>query len=380
MALFGGVEWRATDKLTLKAEYSSDPYTREQRSPASDFKHESTLNFGAEYRWREGITVGGYYMYGDAVGINVVISGNPLKPLTPQDLGQGPLPVNPLPADAPSGSGWESNPQARDQLAVALAEALKAEGIQLEGLDVDGGVASIDITNRRYNQDPRAIGRAARVLQVGMPASISTFRITPVIDGLRTTTITIDRSQYEAQVSRFDAGEQNWQSVEMAGAAPSLSREGWRAEDYPSLDWSIAPQPYLYLLTPSDPIKLGINVDAGATVSFAPGLSTTARLSQPLINVPDDPGPSETSLPPVRSDTPRYYAGYTPKLAQFTLDYLWKLNGEHLCARVGRLPGADVRGRRRRGAVEAGGPELGPRRRPELRVAAGLRQPRLRLL
>ncbi len=42
--------------------------------------------------------------------------------------------------------------------------------------------------------------------------------------------------------------------------------------------------------------------------------------------VPDDPGPSESSLPPVRSDQARYFAGYDPKLTQATADYLFKLN------------------------------------------------------
>ena len=51
MGFFGGVEWRTPiDKLTLKAEISSDAYTREQRSPTSDFERKSPINFGAEYR------------------------------------------------------------------------------------------------------------------------------------------------------------------------------------------------------------------------------------------------------------------------------------------------------------------------------------------
>ena len=33
-------------------------------------------------------------MYGSTVGFNVVVSGNPYKPLTPQNLGTGPVPVN----------------------------------------------------------------------------------------------------------------------------------------------------------------------------------------------------------------------------------------------------------------------------------------------
>ena len=107
---------------------------------------------------------------------------------------------------------------------------------------------------------------------------------------------------------------------------PSLGQNAWVRDAYPALDWNLVPAPYLVLLTPSDPIKLGLNVDLGFRLEFMPGLSATANISQPLINVPDDPGPSETNLPPVRSDAPRYYSGYNPKLAQLTADYLFKLD------------------------------------------------------
>ncbi|HET9067932.1 MAG TPA: YjbH domain-containing protein, partial [Amaricoccus sp.] len=76
MGFFGGVEWRTPiDKLTLKAEISSDAYTREQAGPRADFERKSPINVGAEYRLTPGITLGGYYMYGSTVGINVVVSG-----------------------------------------------------------------------------------------------------------------------------------------------------------------------------------------------------------------------------------------------------------------------------------------------------------------
>ena len=55
MGFFGGVEWRTPiDKLTLKAEISSDAYTREQRDPDAGFDRKSRFNFGAEYRIRPG--------------------------------------------------------------------------------------------------------------------------------------------------------------------------------------------------------------------------------------------------------------------------------------------------------------------------------------
>ncbi len=327
MGFFGGVEWRTPiEKLIFKAEYSSDAYEREQRSSASTFERNSPWNFGAEYRWREGVTFGGYYMYGSEVGFNIALSGNPNKPLTPQDLGAGPIPVNPRAADAPQGTNWAANPAARDQLSGALAETLQAEGVRLEEFGSDGRTAEVRVTNLRYNQDPKAIGRTARILAVGMPASVQTFRITLVSDGLPTSTIVIDRSDFEAQIDRFDAGEKSWSTTGIEGATPSLAGPVWRRDAFPEFDWFLAPAVYLYVLTPDDPIRLGLNLDLGGQVNFSPGLSVSGRISQPIVNTSEDPGPSETNLQPVRSSLPRYFATYTPKLARLTGDYLFKIN------------------------------------------------------
>ena len=325
-AAFGGVEWRATPKFTLKAEYSSDAYEREQRSVASDFERKSDFNFGAEYRWREGVTAGVYYMYGSAVGFNVVVSGNPKTPITPQDFGTGPLPVTARAADAPRSSAWGASASAREKLGEALAGVLKGEGVRLEAFDSDGTTADVVIVNSRFNRDPQAIGRTTRVLSQGLPASVETFRITQMRGGVPVTTVTVDRSAFEAQVDRPNAGARSWETTEIASAAPSLGAGAWRRSAYPDFGWSIAPQPYLYLLTPEDPIRLGLNLDATGSVQIAPGFSASAMVSQPLLNSSDDPGPSETALQPVRSDTSRYYAKYSPKLARATVDYLFKLS------------------------------------------------------
>ena len=48
---------------------------------------------------------------------------------------------------------------------------------------------------------PKAIGRTARVLAAGLPYSVETFRITPIESGMPTTTVTVARSDIEAQVA-----------------------------------------------------------------------------------------------------------------------------------------------------------------------------------
>ena len=227
MGFFGGVEWRTPiEKLTLKAEVSSDAYTREQRDPDAGFERKSPFNFGAEYRIRPGVTLGGYYMYGDTVGVNIVLSGNPKRPPVPQNLGQGPLPVNPRPADANRSTAWADDPQARETVIEAIGKALDDEELTLEEIKLTGTAVDVFFVNRRINQPPKAIGRVARVLAIGMPYSVETFRITPVEDGLPTTTVTVNRTDVREpdQPARRRAGELGLGGDPGGGAEPLRRR------------------------------------------------------------------------------------------------------------------------------------------------------------
>ena len=156
-------------------------------------------------------------MYGDTVGVNIVISGNPKRPPVPQNLGQGPLPVNPRSADANRSTAWADDPQARETVIEAIGKALDEEELTLEEIKLTGTAVDVFIVNRRINQPPKAIGRAARVLAIGMPYSVETFRITPVEDGLPTTTVTVNRTEFENQINRPDAGQESWDALGIAG-------------------------------------------------------------------------------------------------------------------------------------------------------------------
>lgn len=94
MGIFGGVEWQTpVEDLTVKVEYSTDRYELEQRS--GDYSQEIPVNFGVQYRPLDGVEVGAYYMYGNAFGVRLSISGNPFRPLVEQDLVPGPQPLRP---------------------------------------------------------------------------------------------------------------------------------------------------------------------------------------------------------------------------------------------------------------------------------------------
>lgn len=328
MGFFGGVEWRTpVDKLTLKAEVSSDAYSREQVSPAASFDRKTPFNFGAEYRLTGGITLGGYWMYGDAIGFNVVVTGNPYRPITPQDLGSGPMPVNPRPAGANMSTAWVNDPAARAKLTEALGDALRTDGITLDAMKFEGDTVDVFIINRRMNRTPKAIGRTARVLAVGMPYSVETFRITPVENGVPTTTVTVRRSDLEGLAAQPNAGALSWNTVQMDGAIPALTGQVWQRDVYPIYDWAIFPVPTVQLFGGNDGFKPQLTAQLRGSVRVSPGLSFSSLIRQPLLGVFDDPTTeSSGGLPPVQSDSQRYYAGWSPKLVRLTGDYLFKLN------------------------------------------------------
>ncbi len=99
------------------------------------------------------------------------------------------------------------------------------------------------------------------MLAAGLPASVETFRITRCRTALRTTTVTINRTDFEAEIDRPNAGQESWDTVEIAGATPSLPDDAWRRDAYPDFTWSLVPAPFLTLLTPGDPIRIGLNID-----------------------------------------------------------------------------------------------------------------------
>jgi hypothetical protein len=92
MGFFGGIEWQTPVKgLSVKAEYSDDPYTREES--LGSFQQEIPFNFGIEYRPYEGVELGTYYMYGSEFGVRLSLSANPFRPLAEIDGENAPRPV-----------------------------------------------------------------------------------------------------------------------------------------------------------------------------------------------------------------------------------------------------------------------------------------------
>jgi hypothetical protein len=154
------------------------------------------------------------------------------------------------------------------------------------------------------------------------------FTITPVEDGLPTTTVSINREDYDAQVDRPGAGLASWNTTEFSGAIPVLAGQYWRRDVYPIVNWALVPVPTIQVFGGNEGFRPMLNVEFRGSVQATPRLSFSTVVRQPVLGGYEDPGPDETTqgLPPVRSESKRYYAGWNPKLMRLTGDYLFKLN------------------------------------------------------
>lgn len=324
-AFFGGLSWDTpVEGVTLKAEISSDDYEIEQ---AGGFDRNSPVNVGVVWTPNDYTQASLNYLYGSTVGVQLNFTGNPMKPLAPQDLGTGPAPLRARAADAPRSTGWADNPENQDKLIAGMAEVLKADGIVLEQALITGTMAEVHVGNTRIPREPKAIGRVARVLALAMPPSVEIFRITLVQNGLAPVTAEIRRSDLEAQVSTPDAGLESWQTTRLIDARARIDDPAaWtRPPGDEQFSWSFTPSIPLELLDRDTGLRPDVLLSARANFQFNRNFGISGELSRFLIGTDQKSGGTQTGpLPRVRSDTDAYYSGQDIKLERLTADLVFQ--------------------------------------------------------
>ncbi len=323
-ALFGGVEWQTPLRnLTLKAEYSSDAYTGAQTF--GSFTRNSPFNLGAQYRLGDHLSLGAYYNYGSELGFRVSITGNPNQPITPQDLGVGPAPVNARPADYSRDVSW-AVPAVQSRMIDILAAALAEDGIIVQEGRITGDTLELYIQNNKYARQPMAVGRLARVLAGSTPPSVEVFRITLMASALPTTTLEIKRADLEAQVARPNAGPDSFRTTGFSGAPAHIAGDNvWTRDIGKRFSWRISPNIPVNLFNAGGLGELDLilagNAQYRVSNAFGLNLSVTQKL---LGNIGESAGPNTSPLPHVRSDA-SLYGSTGPVVERFTADFQTKL-------------------------------------------------------
>ena len=304
-ALFGGLSWQVTDRLSLLAEYSPDAYAQAQSDDL--FERRSPVNLGFDYQATRRLSVGGYVMHGDTAGLRLTYALNPARPDIVGGGEAGPPPLLPRP---PAGSQafWANQMAAEHALRDRVAAGLEATGLELEALSVDPRQATLRLINPTYGNEAQAIGRAARVLARTLPAGIGTFRIVPVVKGLPAATVILRRADLETLENAPDGSSRMLARAQIDAAVPDGDAGSFAEGLYPRFDWKIGPYLTASTFDPSNPLRLDAGVALDAAYHPAPGLMLEGRIQGRVLGNRDDlvQGTGSGGLPRVRTDGSRY--------------------------------------------------------------------------
>ena len=335
-APFAGVEWQVSDKLGLKAEYSSDAYLQEVET-AGIFTRRSRFNFGAEYQVSERVRLGAYYLYGSEVGLNVQVQLNPRIPPTPiRTPPPGPVAQRPSRVSNPAAwsTEWAVNESAPTILRDEMIPRLKNDGLRFEALDVSANRAELRMENLRYNATSVAIGRAARVMATVLPPSVETFRIVTMENGLAQSAVTIRRSDLETLEYDPKAGDALLAVTGIGEAAPRLPNAIGNDEFYPDFAWSVGPYLAPSYFDPDEPVRADVGLQFSGTYRPAPGWVIGGSVKYRLAgNVGDTERLSNSVLPRVRTDSVLFAQGSDLMLNDLYVSKQWKPS-ENTYARV----------------------------------------------
>ncbi|OYW57694.1 MAG: hypothetical protein B7Z10_06245 [Rhodobacterales bacterium 32-66-7] len=317
-AVFGGVEVKVTDTLTVKGEYSSDAYTLED-DERGIIDRASPFNFGLEYQKGPNARYGLYYVHGTEIGFALHLVLDPKTRVTGGVMGAAPMPVKLRPtrsADPEAyDGGWVTQPDAAPLLQNNLAKRLAVDGIVIDSLSYTATTVQIRIRNNRIDAGSQAIGRTARALTHVMPASVEVFEIVPVVNGIGASKVTIRRSDLEELEYVADNSTLLRERVTVTDAGKAPVSAITDSDPYPDFSWGLKPA-----LRVPQPAQAEVGARLSANYILRPGLVLKGSIYGRLFGNVDYSGDaSGSTLQPVRSDGARYAKFGNPALEELTL-------------------------------------------------------------
>ena len=276
-AFFGGISYAYSDKLTLKAEYSSDQYTAEARGGVIEDR--SPLNFGLNYTYRPGLDLQLAYLHGSDLAAGATLTLNPRVRLAPGGRETAPPPIRVRPADPAVAASWGTDEQ-------TLTQTLKEAGITLNGYDVTADtVARVRYTNTMFRSEAQAMGRVARILSAQLPAAVETFVLEPQQRGIPLQATTIQRSDLETLENRAQGALRlaAASTTDDAGPATGLT---YVLDTEPAFLWGLGPYARLIVFNGEAPVQLDGGIEFRAKYTFAPNIIAKGVVRQSLRDIP----------------------------------------------------------------------------------------------
>lgn len=317
-ALFGGVTYQYSDKLTFKGEYSSDAYARENAN--GSMQNKTPVNLGLSYQWKPGVTLDAAYLYGTELAAGVTFNLNPRKRALISGVETAPVPVRLPGQDRAVLASWGVTDTSR--LEDIVFAGLKSEGIRLNGLDVSGTTARVRYTNGKFRSEAQALGRVARILTQSMPDTVTRFTLEPQQSGIALSSTTLNRSDIEALENTANAAGDLLARATIADAAGSADF-ATEIETPPAFTWGIRPYGALIVFNGNAPVQFDAGLKATAQYEIQPNLVLRGGLRQSAFGARTlaDEFEANNDYHNVRTDGAQYGADGHPVITGLTLTH-----------------------------------------------------------
>lgn len=306
-APFVNLQWKATDKLTLLAEYSGDDYACETGDAdncartawlSDEEPLSNNVNLGLSYQMGPNYQIGAYVLGGKHFGIQASMTLNPRRAPFPSGLEKGPAPVRPRAAVAADPEGWSGawaqDPTAQPAIQKALGDALRKEGQTLESMVLTANRAEVRIRNNRYIQQAEAVGRTARLMTRALPPSVETLVVTSVEGGMPVSSVTMRRSDVE-RLENTEAG-QIASVAALTDADPRPAGLVRNPEVTPRFQWGLRPYLSTGLFDPDEPFRYEVGAAVSASYELVPGLTLKGTVRQRLFGNAEQEAPGDLSV------------------------------------------------------------------------------------
>jgi len=323
-APFAGVTWAVGERLSVKAEYSSD--AQELEVSRGHFDRKSPLNFGLDYHVTPRTQLSLYYMHGSELGASLSFALDPKNSSAGPSRDGVPVPIVVRPKSSAANLGWTNRAQeVSEQLGLALAPVFKETGLVLEDITLSGTRAVVHVHNTRYGAQAQAVGRAARLLAVVSPASIEDFDIILMEKGIAVSKVSVRRSDLERLEHAADGTAQMRQAAVVTDAHGAAGVGSKLAQTRQRFTWSFKPYLAGALFDPTNPLRADTGMELRFQWTPKVNLFVDGQIRQRAFgNLNASSRYSDSVLPHVRSDANFYDKANGPVLERLTGSYYFR--------------------------------------------------------
>jgi len=367
---FGGLEWITPVKgLTLRVEYDGNDYQHE--GLGDNQRQNSRINEGLAYRGLKGVDMGVAFERGNTVMVRFAIytnfqqlrgvlktadpvpavlppaqpavaavqaaqtPGSAVEPAASSALpaSDGPaLPATGIAVTKASGGALlppaapETSSEDRHEFVLTLKRALKQQGFTLIAVDYDNDLKDVRVwlSQDKFRNPAKAVGRAARVLAVTAPAEISKFTLVFVDQGVENYRTAIYRQNFEKAARESDP-DAALSSIILEGPGKGFAgAEYIDKTQFPKLSWDTGPAVRQSVGGPNTfyagqlywKLAGAVAVTDHINITGAAGFNIINNFNQITLQ-------SNSTLPHVRSDIVKYLQQGSDGIINLEADYTW---------------------------------------------------------